>query len=716
MRVILESQQSVSDRCWDILAFAKNSAGITEEIEFIENYLGRSTRLPVLALGSYDNIKYKDNRVIEAPSSAAICTKPDSITRLERALNLLVNPPEHEPIEWELVTLSKLRQLAKSTKGKNIAVDIETSGDVSTDLVEDALLLSVGLYIDGVAYVLSETLLQAKSTRTALRRVLAGNNCILHNGKFDIPYLEHYTGGKVNFVFDTMLAHYALFPAGMHGLKQLARMILGAPDWDGANEKYTVGKTYKTAGTGEDGVWWDARKYSANSGYERIPRSLLYEYNAYDVYWTMKLFWHFRWELEQDASAMRVFKRRMELSEMFMDIEKPGNRIDVDHLERVGGILEQQRERALLDLEEIAGVPINPNSPKQVKEWFAANGLRTNSTDEKHMTEIIRNKDGRFEELHVDFAKQLLKCRGITKNLGTYVNGFLQRSHNGRIYTKFKLIGAYTGRLSTPAPAIMTLPRDPMYRQMLLPDEGHVMVGPDYGQIEARVMAALSGDKYLLSLFQKGSIDFFDALMPIAYPDVDLKSLDKDTKKDMRARLKGVIYGLSYGRKAAAIAESLDMPVWQAQQIIDNYLGAAPGLVAWREEVQRKALEAENIETLFGFHFQCEVVTGDNKTSVENAALAFLPQSTANDICLDAALHIHKWIGQYGARIMGTIHDQILVSCPPEHAAEVGLRMEQEMSDSARRALGDVCEFDAKPDVGPNWAHLVSLDEWLAAA
>lgn len=711
MRVILESQQVVSDKCWDFLAFAKNSAGITEEIEFLENYGGKMP-YPVFALGSYDTIKYGKNRVVEAPSAAAVCTKADSITRLERALNLLVNPPEHEPLEWQLATIGDLQRIAKQA-AKPIAVDIETSGDVSVDLVSGNLLLSVGLYVDGVAYVLSEELLGAPRTRQALGKVLVKHKCILHNGKFDIPYLEDYIGKKVNFHFDTMLAHYSLFPAGEHGLKPLARKVLGADDWDGGNEKYTVGKTYKEAGNDSDGVWWDARKYSAKSGYERIPRSLLYEYNAYDVYWTMKLFWHFRWELEHDASSMRVFKRRMELSDMFMDIEKPGNRIDVAHLERVGGILEQQRDSALIALEEIAGVPINPASPKQVKDWFDKNGVRTSSTDEKHMTEIIRNKNNRFSEQHVAFAKQLLKCRGITKNLGTYVNGFLQRSHNGRIYTKFKLIGAYTGRLSTPAPAIMTLPRDPLYRQMLLPDEGHVMVGPDYGQIEARVMAALSEDPYLLSLFQRDSEDFFDALMPIAYPDVDLATLTKDERKDMRARLKGVIYGLSYGRKAMAIADSLDMPVMQAQAIIDNYLGAAPGLVAWREETQRKALEAENIETLFGFHFQCEIVTGENKTSVENAALAFLPQSTANDICLEAALAIHKWIGQYGARIMGTIHDQILVSCPPEHAEAVGLRMQEEMESSAQRALGDALVFDAKPDVGPDWANLVALDKWL---
>jgi DNA polymerase-1 len=671
--------------------------------------------MPVLVLGSYDPTKYPGNRIIEAPSSAAICTKGDSLTRLERALNLLVNPPEHEPMDFRMAGLWDLGEIARSKK-KIIAVDIETSGDVSVDRVEDATLLSVGLFVDGVAWVISEETLKLKMCKKLLGQILARNLCVLHNGKFDIPYLEHYTGRKVMFHFDTMLAHYALFPASQHGLKPLSRSILGADDWDGANEKYTVGKTYKEAGTGDDGIWWDARRYSAKSGYERIPRTLLYEYNGYDVYWTMKLFWHFRWELEHDEAAMRVFNRRMELSNMFMDIEKPGNRIDVPHLERMGGILEQQRDIELGKLEEIAGRKINPASPKQVKEWLLDAGIHTSSTDEKHMTEIIRNNLGRFSDLHVAFAKQLLVCRGITKNLGTYVNGFLQRAHGDRIYTKFKLIGSYMGRLSTPAPAIMTLPRDPLYRQMLLPDEGHVILGPDYGQIEARVMACLSGDPYLLSLFQKDSEDFFDALMPIAYPNTDLSTLDKDTKKDMRARLKGIIYGLSYGRKAHAIADSLDMSVLEAQAIIDNYLGAAPVLDAWRKEVQRMALEAENLETLFGFHFQCEIVTGENKTSVENSALAFLPQSTANDICLEAALAIHKWIGSYGARIMGTIHDQILVSCPPEHVEEVGLRMQQEMEDSAERALGTQCVFDAKPDAGPDWANLIAMDKYLAAA
>ena len=716
MRVILESEQIVSDKCWEVLAEAKRVAGIEEEIEFLEDYSGSTKRWPVLALGPYDAVKNHGRRVVEAPSSAAIVTKGDSITRLARAFNLLVNPPEHEPMEWTLLEdWAAVEDVVQQYTDAVVAVDIETSGDVSVDgAASGHRLISLAFWVDGVAYVLPEALFGSHEVAQAVGAFFERNRCVLHNGKFDIPYIENWTGRKFNHHFDTMLAHYALWPASEHGLKPLSQKILGAPDWDGENKKHTGAKTYKEAGTGEDGVWWDARKYSAGSGYERIPRSKLYEYNAYDVYWTMKLFWYLRWELEHDSDAMAVYERRMRLSKLFMEVERPGVRINIEHLEKLGAKLEQDQARAVSELCEIAGVQINPNSPQQVKAWFASQGIKLASTDKEALKKILRDDTGQYTEQELDFCRKLQECRGIRKNLGTYVNGFLEVAHGDRVYPTFRLIGAYTGRLSTPKPAIMTLPRDPLYRGMLLPDEGHVIVGPDYGQIEARVMAVLSQDAYLISLFQENSEDFFDALMPIAYPNVDLATLDKDLKKDMRARLKGVIYGLSYGRMARAIAESLNMSVIEAQNIIDNYLDAAPGLVAWRKEIQYNAKNAVSMVTPFNFHFQCEVVTGENRNSVENSALAFMPQSTANDICLDAALHISEWIGDYGARIMATVHDQILVSCPPEHAIEVGERMEQEMKESARRALGDQCVFDAKPDIGDNWADLEAADKWLA--
>ncbi|ALY10132.1 DNA polymerase I [Arthrobacter phage Rings] len=715
MRVILESEQIVSDKCWEVLAEAKRVAGIEEEIEFLEDYTGTTKRWPVLALGPYDSIKNTGRRVVEAPSSAAIVTKGDSITRLARAFNLLVNPPEHEPMEWMVFEdETQVAAFTASVFDKTIAVDIETSGDVGVDgAASGDRLLSVAYFLMGKAYVVPEHLIGSQIVAEAIGRLFMDNLCVLHNGKFDIPYIEDWTGYPFNHYFDTMLAHYALWPASEHGLKPLSQKILGAPDWDKGTKKYTGAKVYKEAGTGEGGVWWDARKYSAGSGYERIPRSLLYEYNAYDVYWTMKLFWYLRWELEHDSDSMAVYERRMRQSKMFMEVERPGVRIDIEHLEKLGAKLEQDQARAISELAEIAGVQINPNSPQQVKAWFESQGIKLASTDKEALKKIIRDDSGQYTQQEIDFCVKLQECRGIRKNLGTYVNGFLEVAHGGRVYPTFKLIGAYTGRLSTPKPAIMTLPRDPLYRKMLLPDEGHVIVGPDYGQIEARVMAVLSQDDYLMSLFQEDSEDFFDALMPIAYPNVNLATLDKDLKKDMRARLKGVIYGLSYGRMAKAIAESLNMSVIEAQNIIDNYLDAAPGLVAWRKEIQYNAKNAVSMVTPFGFHFQCEVVTGENRNSVENSALAFMPQSTANDICLDAALHIFEWIGDYGARIMATVHDQILVSCPPEHAIEVGERMEHEMKESARRALGDQCVFDAKPDIGDNWADLEAADKWL---
>ena len=110
------------------------------------------------------------------------------------------------------------------------------------------------------------------------------------------------------------------------------------------------------------------------------------------------------------------------------------------------------------------------------------------------------------------------------------------------------------------------------------------------------------------------------------------------------------------------------------------------------------------LETVFGRRFQSEVITGRSKTNVVNSALAFLPQSTASDICVSAAMEIHQWIGHdYGAQIIGSIHDAILVESPKEYTAEIASRMQAEMKLSAERVFGTIVPFDTDAEWGTSW-------------
>ena len=103
--------------------------------------------------------------------------------------------------------------------------------------------------------------------------------------------------------------------------------------------------------------------------------------------------------------------------------------------------------------------------------------------------------------------------------------------------------------------------------------------------------------------------------------------------------------------------------------MVDQYLGSYPGLRDWQARVKhsvgRKEEDHER-KTKFGLTFNPLFVSDNNYSSTQNEALAFVPQSTANDICLNAAIKINEQVGQYGAKLIGLVHDATYVECPEE--------------------------------------------------
>jgi DNA polymerase I-like protein with 3'-5' exonuclease and polymerase domains len=79
---------------------------------------------------------------------------------------------------------------------------------------------------------------------------------------------------------------------------------------------------------------------------------------------------------------------------------------------------------------------------------------------------------------------------------------------------------------------------------------------------------------------------------------------------------------------------------------------------------------------------------------------------------LEAALRIHPQLAQYDAWIVATIHDQIIVDCPIEHAKTVGELMEREMLAAGKLVVGDVLVMEAEPEYGFVWSEKMGPKEW----
>lgn len=570
--------------------------------------------------------------------------------------------------------------------GTLIALDIESAGDIDEDTFAAGRILSIALWNGKFAVVIPEELAETDKAADLIKRLCDTCTVICHNGTFDMPYLSKRLGIRVYHHEDTLLMHFVLDNlAGEHGLKPLARRWLRAEDWDSDAKSYLKGGAY----------------------FENIPREKLYEYNLMDVVWTHKLYEYFL-PMLKNSGKYDYYRYRMQVTKVLNDVQMNGVAVSLEALDELEKKYQEQCDDNLAVLRQHAGEDFNPQSPKQIKDYFKSKGVSSPSFDSDHLKKLRR------EGKETEFIDALLAYRYAAKVIGSFIANVRRKvGDDGRIHPYYLPHGAKTGRLSAKGPAIQTMGRDSGIKRALVAAPGCKIISCDYSQAELRTVAELADDKAMIAAFQPGAPDFFDDLMtkiwPEEFPTIEayeaFKHEQPKTAKNRRALVKSVVYGLNYGRGVAAIATALEQPIETAQHVVDQYLGAYPGLRDWqarvRHSVGRKEEDNER-KTKFGLTFNPLFVSDNNYSSTQNEALAFVPQSTANDICLNAAIKINEQVGQYGAKLIGLVHDATYVECPEETIKECSKMMEYEMAKAATLVF-DRVPFAAEAEVGNNW-------------
>ena len=429
--------------------------------------------------------------------------------------------------------------------------------------------------------------------------------------------------------------------------------------------------------------------------------------NCSDVVWTFKLYEYFL-PLLKNSGKYDYYRYRMQVTKVLNDVQMNGVAVSLEALDELEEKYNRQCDEHLVVLRQHAGEDFNPQSPKQIAEYFASKGVSSPSFDAKHLKKLKRA--GKEPE----FINALLAYRYAAKVIGSFIVSVrCKRGGDGRIHPYYLPHGAKTGRLSAKGPAIQTMGRDSGIKRALVAAPGCKIISCDYSQAELRTVAELADDTAMIAAFQPGAPDFFDDLMtkiwPEEFPTIeayeDFKHEQPKTAKNRRALVKSVVYGLNYGRGIRAIATELEKPYEEAEYVVNQYLGAYSGLRDWQQKVRHSVgRKEENYmrRTKFGMTYNPLFVPDANYASTQNEALAFVPQSTANDICLNAAIKINEKVGQYGAKLIGLVHDATYVECPEETVEECSRMMEREMSKAATLVFNRV-PFVAEAEVGNNW-------------
>lgn len=338
-------------------------------------------------------------------------------------------------------------------------------------------------------------------------------------------------------------------------------------------------------------------------------------------------------------------------------------------------------------------VGFNLNSPMQVKESFKKLGIDLPDTREDTMAMIATKHEA---------IPLFMEYRKVAKLLSAFGADYLKHldPETDRVHTDFwPLTGA--GRYASRAPNLQQIPRVFEYRDCFRPGDGKIIIVCDYGQIELRIAAQITGDPTLRGIYLKGE----DAHRRTA-SIVSGVPIDKVTKAQRQAA-KPVNFGLIYGLGAERLVVysmsnyGVAITLRQAKQFIKRYFDGYPRIRSWQDRALRDGERTATARTLWGRRRFLD------PKKARNEFLNTPIQGTGADGLKRALRNVYFGLKQFEgrAKMIHMVHDEIVVECDddPELVPQVKQTIEQCMVDGIQPMLPDV-PVVAEADIGRSWA------------
>jgi uracil-DNA glycosylase family 4 len=709
---------------------------------------------------------------------AFILRDPGQQTTLENDIKLFRDIvdfegiPETKELSYRSVlTKQDVREMLRDLHG-GVAFDIETTQlypwrqmtpvlDKDTKKIirwdpgPEAKIISMGFATQRTQWCLPVNHYQSPWSKAELEDIVDQisdrlEDCRLftHNGKFDLLWMRVHFGVEWENEFDTMLGHFMLDENDRHGLKYLAQKIFNAPDWE-------IDKEEKQG---------------------QAPWSKHAKYLAHDIYYTRKLRYHFGKLLNEDPEVRLVFRKiLMPCSNLFVEVEYNGVYVNQEKFDEAEEYLRGEYDGALKRLKKWEPPhvldakgrkkPFNWGSPQQLGALLFGDteegGLGLDPLD-KTKGGGDSTSESVLKRLDHECVGDLLKFREAKQQLSFFIDGWKPYLVNGRLHPSFKLHGTVTGRLSCENPNLQQVPRDPRIRTLISAPEGWSLIEADLSQIELRIAAELANERAMIEAFQTGvDVHWLTALREISRGG-GLKSLVISTAealskgtglsysksidillkmgpgaaegiakewKEYRKKAKAINFGYLYGmwwKKFKLYARDnygVNVTDAEAQASREAFFELYSDLPEWHKRQRRYVRKHGYVKSLSGRKRRLPAarIDGDDhlikmaRQEAERQAINSPVQSFANEINLMAALQLRAEFPRRVLRIVGTVHDAILMEVRNDWVERVYKRTLEIMS---RPALFDDFEIElevpieAEAKIGP-WAGGVSLDKWL---
>jgi uracil-DNA glycosylase family 4 len=353
----------------------------------------------------------------------------------------------------------------------------------------------------------------------------------------------------------------------------------------------------------------------------------------------------------------------IDLNFVLYRMERNGPLFDYEQNEKLE-IIFPAREKALRQrLFELSGrdKPFNPGSIPEVKKIiFEELGLTFPFDGEPNTG---KNTLQTMFKQH-EFPKALLQWRAAAKVVSTYLTSYRTCAdlNGGRLATKWKATGTRTGRLASGGDKdkksnkhtnLQNIHGDCQVQNQLVSDKnwkraykaiGRILKNGggdkdvekwirenlpflktylilDYGQVEIRVFAQMSGDKQLKADCESSDIHTKVGTVMTGW-DADKISKDKKT----RTSTKNVHFGIIFGSAAKGVHDFVvartpegqePLTLAEVEQAMKRYFATYKGVKPFFEKQISFAFEHHYVETMFGMRQPIVVDEGTNEESDE---------------------------------------------------------------------------------------------------
>jgi DNA polymerase-1 len=462
---------------------------------------------------------------------------------------------------------------------------------------------------------------------------------------------------------------------------------------------------------GHSTIDYDALIGSGKSriAFDNVEIKLAAEYSAEVADVTLRL-----WQATKPrltADHMRTVYETLErpMVSVLARMEQRGISIDRQVLARLSGEFARDSERLEGEIQKIAGMPINPGSPKQLGDVLFGNlnlpgGTKTKTGAWSTSASILEELAEQGHEL----PQKILDWRQVSKLRSTYTDALPNyvNPKTQRVHTSYALAATTTGRLSSSEPNLQNIPirteQGRKIRRAFIATKGHKLVSADYSQIELRLLAEVADVPTLRQAFKDGTdIHAMTASEMFGVPV-------KDMPGEIRRRAKAINFGIIYGISAFGLANQLGIEREEAGAYIKKYFERFPGIRAYMDETREFCRQNGYVTTLFGRKCHYPDIKASNpslRAFNERAAINARLQGSAADIIRRAMVRMEDALAKanLSAQMLLQVHDELVFEVPENEVERTLPVVKKVMVDAPHPAVQLHVPLQVEARAADNW-------------